>query len=149
MKRNLIIAAVLLCLGPIPQSADQTPQMCLCKFVAPVYSPLARTVHWQDTVLVNVAYDSTGTPQRIDFLEPGPPLGTHGWFNDAITTAVQNWRFCPPSTKSERTEITVTFKFGLKKGSLIDTDEWSPTEVSFEPPATVNVTTTARWIKTQ
>ena len=112
--------------------AETDKAMCLCKFVAPKYSALARRAWIEGVVRVKVDFDSEGAPGEISALE-GPPI-----LKESAVNAVENWRFCPSSGAPRNHEIIVTFRFRLGgKG----TDVWVPTGVSFEAPATVDITT--------
>jgi TonB family protein len=139
MKRIVVIAAAALFVWPIPASPVPRMGMCLCQFVAPTYSRLARTAGWQGKVLVRVRYNSDGIPSTVDV--PGPTLDSRASFRDAAVSAVKQWRFCRAAGSNK--ELTVTVNFRLKGGPTREVDEWSPTEVSFEPPATVTITATA------
>ena len=139
---SAILASLFLFLPSQPQ-ADNDQQLCLCRFVAPVYPPFVRQVHIDGTVHVAIVFDSTGAPTTVDALRDGPLPESLDALRNAAVEAVKKWRFCPSASRTERNKITVTFEFALRETGSVPTDRWSPTEVSFEPPAIVNVTTTA------
>ena len=128
-----MIAAILLSICVSSGAfAGSDKEMCLCKFVAPEYSALARRARIQGVVRVKVDFSSEGTPGEVSALE-GPPI-----LKESAVNAVKNWRFCPSSGAAGTQEIIVTFRFRLEgKG----TDGWVPTGISFESPATVDIMT--------
>lgn len=133
MNAKLATAVVLL-MGVSSRAFAATDQeMCLCKFVAPKYPPLARRILTGGGVVrVRVFFDSTGEPREVSALEG------HMLLERYVVDAVKEWRFCPSLDKSKNHEMTVTFRFRLQgKG----TDEWAPTEISFQSPATVDIIT--------
>ena len=139
MLTAVSLAAFLFGSAAAAPTSTTRPPMCLCKFVAPTYSRLARTAGWEGTVLIRVVYGPAGVPKKVDLVSP--PLGPYATFRESALSVVKEWRFCP--TDGHDHEITITFRFRLKDGKPTETDEWSPTEVSFEPPATINISVTA------
>ena len=133
MKTKLILATLLLaCTAAASSSEPETP-MCLCKFVAPRYSPIARQAVIQGNVHVQVDVGSNGVPGDIDILDQA-----HRILGESAVNALKNWRFCSPSGNTEPHKVTVTFIFKLEGEP---TQSWAPTNVSFEQPATVIVST--------
>jgi TonB family protein len=132
MKTKLILATLLLaCTAAASFSEPETRPMCLCKFVAPRYSPIARQALIQGNVHVQVDVDSNGVPGDIDILDQA-----HRILGESAVNALKNWRFCSPSGTNEPHKMTVTFIFKLEGEA---TQSWAPTNVSFEQPATVIV----------
>ena len=133
MKTKLILATVLFaCTAAASSSEPETP-MCLCKFVAPRYSPIARQAVIQGNVHVHVDVGSNGMPGDIDILDQANRI-----LGESAVNALKNWRFCSPSGNNEPHKMTVTFIFKLEGEA---TQSWAPTNVSFEQPATVIVST--------
>lgn len=126
-----IAILVLLCAASSALKAGDK-DMCLCRFVAPRYSAVARTAVIQGVVRVKVDIDSDGIPRSIDALEGHPLLRA------SAVDAVKNWRFCSSSEAPGNHQVTITFRFKLEgKG----TDRWVATEIGFQSPATVDITT--------
>ena len=140
LLRGTILALIALLLSH-PLAGENNP-LCLCQFVAPTYPPFARQIHTEGTIEIAVTYDSAGKPATINPLTPEPFTKTAPLRKAAIDS-VSHWRFCPTPGESDRNEVIVTFRFKLRDIQPAETDHWSPTEVSFEPPAIVNITTTA------
>jgi TonB family protein len=143
-----IVAAFLV--WAMPQAlAEPNQQMCLCEFVAPTYPPLARLAHMQGIIRIKTTIDSAGSPQDIEVLPDETMQPTaKGILQRAGIDAVRKWRFCP-SGDTKQSTIVVTLEFKL----LVDTkprtaDQWYPTDVSFQSPATVEITTTTASIRT-
>jgi TonB family protein len=133
MRTKLILATLLLaCTAAASTSEPETP-MCLCKFVAPRYSPIARQAVIQGKVHVHVDVGSNGVPGDIDILDQANQI-----LGESAVNALKNWRFCSPSGNNEPHKMTVTFIFKLEGEA---TQSWAPTNVSFEQPATVIVST--------
>lgn len=103
--------------------------MCLCKFVAPRYSPIARQAVIQGNVHVQVDVGSNGVPGDIDILDQA-----HRILGESAVNALKNWRFCSLSGNTEPHKVTVTFIFKLEGEP---TQSWAPTNVSFEQPASL------------
>jgi TonB family protein len=132
MKRMLItLLAILAVPMPGPHLAEAGNPMCLCKFIGPRYSPVARVARIQGVVQVKVSIDPAGNPGDMSVLEEGHPL-----LQEAAIRALKNWRFCPPPPASAPHEITVLFRFRLDGNG---TDAWAPTEITFQAPATVEI----------
>ena len=109
MKTKLILATLLLaCTAAASSSEPETP-MCLCKFVAPRYPPIARQAVIQGNVHVQVDVGSNGVPGDIDILDQA-----HRILGESAVTALKNWRFCSPSGNTEPHKVTVTFIFKLE-----------------------------------
>lgn len=146
MKRALLTALWILLLVPSsPAPADTAPRLCLCRFVAPIYPPFARQVQIAGSFRIAVTFDSHGTPVEVTPLRDGPlPLHERlDVLRGVAVKAIKKWRFCPPLAKSDRDEVVVTFNFRLMEAQPSEVDAWSPTEITFEPPATVSVSTRA------
>lgn len=139
----LILAAVFIFFVSREPLAAPEQQMCVCQFVAPVYRPFARQTNVEGTVRVTVLFDSAGKPTTVTALKDGPLPERTDVLRKSAVEAVRQWRFCPTSEGTEKRAITVVFNFRLREGQPSSTDIWSPTEVSFGSPATVNITTTA------
>jgi hypothetical protein len=128
-----------------PVASDTKPEMCLCEFVAPRYSPIARTAVGEGFVTVEVKVRASGEISEIwpwhivsgpggDTGQPSSPDVTAIFTEDAVT-AVKQWRFCPGP---EGRKFNITFVFELTEPGI---DGWAPTEVSFHSPATVEIST--------
>ena len=143
-----VVAAFLVWVMPRPL-AEANPQMCLCEFVAPIYPPLARLAQMQGIIRVKTTVDPTGNPQEMEVLQDGTMQPTaKEILQRAGINAIRKWRFCP-SGNSNQSTIVVTLEFKL----LLDTkprtaDQWYPTDVSFQSPATVQITTTNASVRT-
>jgi TonB family protein len=113
------------------QAYSGDEDLCLCKFVAPLYVPIARQSHISGAVRLRVHFDAQGIPGQIDVMEEGHPL-----LREQALKAVRNWQFCRPTSTNQDHQIVVTIKFIIGKYA---TQSWYPTEVTFGPPATVEV----------
>ena len=132
MRTKLAALAALVALAAStasPQRVDQA--LCLCKFVAPVYSPIARQARMQGVVRVEVSVDSEGVPGDVTAMEGHPIL------REYAVEAIKQWRFCSQG-KSPR-KISLTFKFKLEG----TTSDWAPTHVAFDPSGEIEITTAA------
>ena len=105
----------------------QPTRICVCTFVAPTYSALARQVGIQGTVHLKVQVDSTGTPGNLSVVTVDHPI-----LQELATTAVKKWRFCPPPTAGATSEVPLTFIF---KFDGKPTESWWPTNVIFDGAA--------------
>jgi TonB family protein len=140
MRTGLALLTALLILTPGKPVATSEQEICLSQFVAPVYAPFVRQTNVQGTVHVTVAVNSNGRPTKVTAVKEGSHPELTDALRNAAVEAVRQWRFCP--TSKERT-MTLTFNFRLRETPPSSNDNWFPTEVSFESPATVNITTTA------
>lgn len=138
--RSRLMAAALFMILVQPLAADD--ELCLCRFVAPVYAPFVRQVNVEGVVRVAVVLDSTGSPTVVNALQNGPLPDRTDALRRAAVEAVKQWRFCAQQGNEKKTVI-LTFNFKLREGPPSSTDKWAPTEISFRPPATVDITTTA------
>ncbi len=129
--------------------ATGAKQTCLCGFVAPPYPPLARLSRTQGVVRVNMSLDSEGTPTEAQVLpEESLQAPQMGILQQAALEAARKWRFC--SSGRQANSMIVTFKFQLKVDPEIsNADQWSPTEVRFETPDTVEIKTTVTSIRAE
>lgn len=144
MKIGLtIVGLLLLCIAPQP-AANSDQQMCLCEFVAPIYPPLVRLSRDEGEIRVRVSIDVSGIPEKVEVLRDGTtPPRYPGEFERPTVEAIKRWRFCPSSVESNHGEIVVTVRFKLlTQTKPTQSDQWFPTEVTFRPPATVEITTT-------
>jgi TonB family protein len=131
---NMKAAVTILLLWGAASSALEAADkdMCLCKFVAPRYSAVARTAAIQGIVRVKVDVDSDGIPTSVDAVEGHPLL------KDIAVDAVKQWRFCSSWEATRNHPVTITLRFKLEgKG----TDHWAATEIDFQSPATVDIIT--------
>lgn len=131
---------------------DRDQDLCVCEFVAPTYPTLARQARTQGVVHLEVAVDSAGAPNEINLVNDETPQSPHSpMLQRASVDAVKQWRFCssPHSSNRNGSIVTVIFKLNEKSGPPEYSDSWSPTDVSFQPPATVTVTTTVSRIVAQ
>jgi|HubBroStandDraft_6_1064221.scaffolds.fasta_scaffold477757_2 TonB family protein len=126
MTRRIVLLALFLLALP-RHSYPEADELCLCKFVAPRYTPLARQSRVEGVVRLSVSVDSGGTPASIKIIDEGHPL-----LRESAVDAVKKWRFC----HTTREVMPVTIKFSLQGNP---TDSWFPTDVTFEPPATVEI----------
>jgi hypothetical protein len=128
-----------------PVASDTKPEMCLCEFVAPRYSPIARTAVGEGFVTVEVKVRASGEISEIwpwhivsgpggDTGQPSSPDVTAIFTEDAVT-AVKQWRFCPGG---DEREFDIAFVYKLTEPGV---DGWAPTQVRFHAPATVEVST--------
>jgi TonB family protein len=144
MKMGLIVfAAGLIWAAPRP-IAESDQQLCICQFVAPTYPPVARLARMQGSVAIKAMVDATGKTLEIEALrDETMPIGTAQILQRAAMEAIQKWRFCSPSATSKSSKIVITFKFRLSNDATPRAaDQWYPTDVSFQLPATVEITTT-------
>ena len=143
-----VVAAFLVWAMPRPL-AEANQQMCLCEFVAPIYPPLARLAGMQGIIRVKTTVDPTGNPQGMEVLQDGTIQPTaKEILQRAGINAIRKWRFCP-SGNSNQSTIVVTLEFKLLKDTKPRTaDQWYPTDVSFQSPATVEITTTNASVRT-
>jgi TonB family protein len=144
-----VVLALLIWETPRPP-AQTDRQMCLCEFVAPIYPPLARLSRMQGTVRIGTTPDSTGNPQEIEALQDGNMQPTTmEILQRASIDALRKWRFCPAGT-SDHPRIVVAFKFKLiEDATQRFADQWYPTDVGFQSPATVQITTTNATVHTE
>jgi TonB family protein len=146
MKSQLSAAAAIVLCASIQAGPPPGQSVCVCQFVAPIYSPIARLSRTQGVVRVRVSVDPDGIPGDVELLSAdGTP--NVGMLVRRATEAVGKWRFC--STAGDKTKsVVVTFRFKVNVDPTVRYgDEWSPTEVKFEPPANVEITTTATTIR--
>jgi TonB family protein len=135
----LMLVAVPSVLVSYPNAADDADQLCLCQFVAPIYSPIARFSGIEGNVHLRASIDSSGIPTAVEVLPEKVVQNSPVEILDrAAVEAVKKWRFCPPGPKHD---LLVTIKFKLHK-ELKAADQWYPTEVIFESPLTIEITTT-------
>jgi TonB family protein len=129
--------------------AEPDRQICICKFVAPTYPTLARLAHMQGIIRIKTNLDSTGSPQDIEALQDVTMQPTtKAILQRAGIDAVRKWRFCP-SGDSKQSTIIITLEFKLLVDTKLRTaDQWYPTDVSFQAPATVEITTTTASVRT-
>jgi hypothetical protein len=137
-----LLAAVLMFLPGWPL-AESTQQLCLCKFVAPTYAPFARQIRLERTFQFAVDFDAAGKTINVTAMEPNQLTDRGDTLRRAAADAISQWTFCPSLAKSDRNEIVVTIRFSLRDVQPTKVDQWSPTDVSFGPPATVEITSTA------
>jgi TonB family protein len=133
MKTLAVLAALLLSYLATQSSPEPEKTMCLCRFVAPRYSAIARQAVIKGEVHVQVDVASDGTPGGITILDQSNRI-----LGESAVNAIKDWRFCPSSAKSDSHKMVVTVIFKLEGQP---TQKWAPTNVTFEPPATVTVTT--------
>jgi TonB family protein len=113
------------------QAYSGDEDLCLCKFVAPLYVSIARQSHISGTVCLRIHFDGQGIPGEIDVMEEGHPL-----LREQALKAVRKWQFCRVTGTNQDHQIVVTIKFIIGKHA---TQSWYPTEVTFGPPATVEI----------
>ena len=88
--------------------SDTSSDMCLCKFVAPLYTPVARQSQIQGTVRLKLTLGDDGSPKDINTLEEGHPL-----LRESAVDAVKKWQFCRSPGLGRDHELVITFKFRL------------------------------------
>jgi TonB family protein len=134
MKIKLIMLTLALgCLTAQSPSSSE-PTLCFAKFVGPKYPGMMRQTRIEGTVQVQVYVSSSGQPGEISIIGPANPV-----LAAASTNALKEWRFCPSvNAKSEARKIVITFVYKLEN---YQTDNWAPTDVVFEAPSTVTVST--------
>jgi TonB family protein len=125
------VVFILLACGTLDPAPPQ--DVCLCKFVAPEYSAIARHAVMQGAVHLRVVVNSAGIVQLTTILDQANRI-----LGESAQNAVRNWKFCQSSGRPQSRTVTVTVSFVLH-GS--PTEEWAPTAVTFEAPATVTVST--------
>lgn len=147
MKFKLAVTAALLFCG-LPGSVSRTDQQtCVCEFVAPLYPPMARLSRTQGIVRLKVSVDAEGIPSDVQLINEQITPFRDGLLATSAMRAVRKWRFCASGGQAERA-VVVTFKFKINVDPTVRySDEWSATEVTLEPPATVEVTTGATTIR--
>ena len=128
-KLGRVLLVTLICLWNWASGDARGEKVCLCQFVAPRYSPIARAARIQGTVRLTVDVDPQGEPVSVSAVEGDPILA------EAAALALRNWKFCPPEARENR-HLTITVQFKLDGKS---TNDWAPTDVTFRPPATVEV----------
>jgi TonB family protein len=128
-----ITLALLLASQSVATTGRTDEARCVCKFVAPTYSPIARQAWIRGEVTLKVGVGPDGSVSQVDAQTGNPILA------ESATKAVKGWRFCKASEESSGRDVTVSFQFQLEGGAA--TDHWSPTYVTFESPASVLVTT--------
>jgi TonB family protein len=136
MLKMKIVPCILLSLLASPSNrplADIDKHVCVCRFIAPIYSPVARHAGIEGTVRINLTVDAQGVPMEFKVLDEGHPL-----LREAGLNAAKGWRFCESQVQSDTREVVVTFIFKLEGTA---TEAWSPTQVSLVPPATVTIVT--------
>ncbi|MGH9776263.1 MAG: TonB family protein [Candidatus Acidiferrales bacterium] len=133
MKLKLSTAIFLFFLLPFGNfKGAENPEMCLCQFKAPAYPQIARLAHITGDVHIHLTFDSEGNVLKI-----GDPEGSR-FLYQGITDALKSWRFCPSSNHDANRELTITFRYQLEGDGG---DGWAFTDVSFNSPATVEITT--------
>jgi TonB family protein len=132
MKTEAVAAILLFGFLAAQPSSDSERAMCLCRFVAPRYSAIARQAVIKGDVHLQVDVASDGTPTNITILDQANRI-----LGESAVTAIKDWRFCPLLQK-ESHRIVVTFRFELDGEP---TQKWAPTSVSFDAPATVIIST--------
>jgi TonB family protein len=130
--RNKLVVLVLLVVGLSAQTYSGDENLFLCKFVAPRYAPIARQSHISGDVRLRVHFDAQGIPGEISVIEEGSPA-----LRDSAVKAVRQWQFCRLPNVDPDHQIVVTIKFIIGKYA---TQSWYPTDVTFGPPATVEIT---------
>ena len=132
MCAKLAALAVLVALAASSASPQRENQvLCLRKFVAPVYSPIARQARIQGAVRVDVTVDPDGVPGNVTAMEGHPIL------REYAVEAIKQWRFCFQA-KSPR-KISLILKFELEG----TTSDWAPTYVAFDPSGEIEIMTAA------
>ena len=130
MKALVTLALVLMLM--LTSSVGRTDEpISICKFVAPKYSAIARRAWLSGEVILKVGVAADGTVNKVDTISGNPILAR------SATDAVKGWRYCA-SSASANYEVAVTFRFKLQGPG---TDNWAPTDVVLESPASVEVTT--------
>jgi TonB family protein len=130
--RNKLVVLFLLVMAVSVQTYSGDEDLCLCKFVAPRYAPIARQLHISGDVRLRVHFDGEGIPGEINVIEEGNPL-----LRESAVKAVRQWQFCQPASVDPDHQIVVTVRFIIGKYA---TRSWYPTDVTFGPPATVEIT---------
>ena len=149
MRTGLILLTALLILAVPRTIIDPDQPMCLCEFVAPIYPPIARLSRMQGIIRMKATVGSTGKLQEVEVLQDGTMQPTAmEILQRASANAIRKWRFCPSQGTSNHS-IVVTFKFTLLDDvTSREADQWYPTDVSFQFPATVEITTTNATVRT-
>jgi TonB family protein len=116
--------------SPVAEMASENNE-CLCKFIAPEYPRIARTAGIQGIVHLKARLDPTGKVNGVDVVDFAHPI-----LRERAEKSIMGWMFCSlPGDRAER-EVVVTFEFKLREPA---TQAWAPTDVTFEPPATVRI----------
>ncbi len=130
--RNKLVVLFLLVMAVSVQTYSGDEDLCLCKFVAPRYAPIARQSHISGDVRLRVHFDAQGIPGEINVIEEGDPV-----LRESAVKAVRQWQFCRLASVDPDHQIVVTIRFIIGKYA---TQSWYPTDVTFGPPATVEIT---------
>lgn len=127
-----ITLALLLASQSVGTTGRTDEARCVCKFVAPTYSPIARQAWIRGDVILKVGVRPDGSVSEVDTQTGNAILA------ESATKAVKGWRFCSVSEESSGRDVTVSFRFQLEGAG---TDHWTPTYATFESPTSVLVTT--------
>jgi len=130
--RNKLVVLFLLVVAVSVQTYSGDEDLCLCKFVAPRYSPIARQSHISGDVRLRVHFDAQGIPGEINVIEEGNPV-----LRESAVKAVRQWKLCRLGSGDSEHQLVVTVKFIIAKYA---TQSWYPTDVTFGPPATIEIT---------
>jgi TonB family protein len=149
----IVIAGLLTWVVPQPFSdlvSEVNHEGCPCEFVAPIYPPIARLSRTQGTVSIKASLDPNGHPVDIEVVQD---TTVHSPSTDilerAAISAMRKWRFCSSLGSSSEKTVVLNFKFKLLEDATIrQSDQWYPTDVSFQPPGVVEITTTVATIRT-
>ncbi|MFZ0884598.1 MAG: energy transducer TonB [Candidatus Acidiferrales bacterium] len=117
--------------------------------MAPTYPTLARLAHMQGSIRIKTTVDPTGHPQDMEVLQDGNMQpAAMAILLRAGTAAMRKWRFCA-SGNSNQSTIVVTLEFKLLVDPKLRTaDQWYPTDVSFQAPTSVQISTTTASVRT-
>jgi TonB family protein len=131
MKAAAVLAIALSMCGFADICSANDHAVCVCRFVAPQYSPIARNAVIQGTVHLKVELNGDGTTARVTILDE-----THRILGESAEAAVREWQFCLPQMAKKR-ELIITVQFVLQGKPA---EGWAPTEVKFEPSGKVTIT---------
>jgi hypothetical protein len=129
-----------------PVAGDAKEQICLCEFVAPQYSMIARTAQIEGSVTVKVKVGADGTITEVwppgtvvtpagDIVQSPSASANDNYLAGVSVAALKKWRFCPGPVGRE---INIVFVYKLTEPG---SKGWTPTEVSFHASAVVEIST--------
>jgi len=136
LAKNMIAClAAFGILMPTALSGDRNQSICLCKFSVPPYSIVARSANVQGVVHLVVDVDSEGIPQEVTVVDT-----THVLLGEPVSRVLKDWRFCTdPTAGSNTRKVLLTFRFRLEG----ETNDWSPTNVTFDATGEMDISTKA------
>jgi TonB family protein len=133
MKIGMVLATLAFFFLVPQTSPEPQDSMCLCKFVAPRYSAIARQAVIEGIVHVQIDVGPDGLPTGISIIDRANQI-----LGESAVNAVKSWKLCPSRGRNGTYKLIVTFVFKLEGQP---TQKWAGTDISFGAPATVTITT--------